>query len=461
MHRLAIVLAVAVSLPPAWGAGAAARVPVETIVASLVRDLGAQPYDVRERATATLRQIGEPARPALERAARSDDPEVRVRARDVLAELRSGVRPHWPASTVLLMRHFDRRRQHEKYQALQQIVGSLGHEAVPFLVQKMTDDDNNVANWAFRMVQQMNDPRAWKQVLDLIEKPASDTQARALAWARGQSGQATEAIERLAREQIEKAQPDPAVEKALQDIAAQLDASRTKEALAAAKRLAEKAPEDPRPRYLQADALVALDQDKEALALRKRALELNPESEEPHFLAAELLRRRGHRRLAAREWERILDIQPNDGICDIHAWLSLSLAYADSGLFEQAAQYLEKAQERYATLKADGRDAVVGGTIESLQMEVSRLRQLAARYNAPDDAAPTDPIPPSEIQAALRVEVADGTVEGLRQALDGVATQIRLSVEPLTIDLFQDTSATLRYDRGKQQLVLLLGGEPA
>jgi hypothetical protein len=56
----------------------------------LIRDLGADDYDTREAATQALQAIGAPAKDALQQAADSDDPEVRVRARKLLQGLHRG-----------------------------------------------------------------------------------------------------------------------------------------------------------------------------------------------------------------------------------------------------------------------------------------------------------------------------------------------------------------------------------
>ena len=51
----------------------------------LIEQLGAEEFGAREKATAELRRIGKPAEEALRKAAdRSDDPEVRERARAIL-----------------------------------------------------------------------------------------------------------------------------------------------------------------------------------------------------------------------------------------------------------------------------------------------------------------------------------------------------------------------------------------
>lgn len=54
---------------------------------SLVRDLGADGYGIRKRASETLADEGEKAAPFLEEGLKSDDPEVRWRCRQILREL--------------------------------------------------------------------------------------------------------------------------------------------------------------------------------------------------------------------------------------------------------------------------------------------------------------------------------------------------------------------------------------
>jgi hypothetical protein len=67
-------------------------------VARLVRDLGAGSFEDRQRATAELSRIGPDARAALERAANSDDAEIRLNALALLRQLKVG--DLWAAGTV-------------------------------------------------------------------------------------------------------------------------------------------------------------------------------------------------------------------------------------------------------------------------------------------------------------------------------------------------------------------------
>ncbi|MBM4042200.1 MAG: HEAT repeat domain-containing protein [Planctomycetes bacterium] len=59
-------------------------------LAQLIRDLGADRHATREAASAKLRALGPVAIPALKKAAESDDPEVRTRAKELLEGLSGG-----------------------------------------------------------------------------------------------------------------------------------------------------------------------------------------------------------------------------------------------------------------------------------------------------------------------------------------------------------------------------------
>ena len=77
-------------------------------IAEAVKQLGHNSYPVREAATARLWAFGPDAIRALEAAARSDDPEVRVRARAILDKLRYGILPNSPPDLVALAERYRR-----------------------------------------------------------------------------------------------------------------------------------------------------------------------------------------------------------------------------------------------------------------------------------------------------------------------------------------------------------------
>lgn len=89
---LALATAGTAAEPPRTQAQAAAFIvtfvgqdgPAEAQIARLIAQLGDESYAVREKATADLITLDADARPQVEQAARSDDPEVRLRAQAIL-----------------------------------------------------------------------------------------------------------------------------------------------------------------------------------------------------------------------------------------------------------------------------------------------------------------------------------------------------------------------------------------
>jgi len=458
-----------ICLPALARAAGPPDVPLDRVVGAFVRELGAERYDARERATEALRRVGPAALPALEQAAKSDDPEVRLRARDILADVRLGIGPDWPADVALLVRHYDRLGEQQRPNALQRISGALGVRATPLLVRRLANEGSNEAHHALNLLQRNNDPEVCRQIVAILTQPKSELETQALAWARARLGHDPDAIEALAKAQTQEPAPNQAAEAALQDVVGKLDARQFQDAAAAAEKLAAArpvassgCPADPRPLYLQAEALAGLNRDKQALALRDRALALNPDKEPSHHLAARLLIAMGRARLAAREWQRILEIPPDDSPYELAACLHLASVYAADGLFESAAQYLEKGVEAcQRAAKAPNAPAVPAGTLESLQAEVSRLRQQAAQYPASANAALEDPIPESDLEVTLEAVPKEGKPEDLQRALANVAAQFHLTVEPPGTRLFDLSFASVRHDAAKKQLLVLFHEAPA
>src|SRR5262249_39512335 len=81
------VLLMGLLLSPPANAGGTVNLPEQRKLVELVRRLGADDYQVRERASRELFQIGLPAKGALLDGARDADPEVRRGCRDLLPEI--------------------------------------------------------------------------------------------------------------------------------------------------------------------------------------------------------------------------------------------------------------------------------------------------------------------------------------------------------------------------------------
>ncbi|MBM4034483.1 MAG: tetratricopeptide repeat protein [Planctomycetes bacterium] len=433
------------------------RITAERIVQALIRDLGAERHDARERATDTLRRIGRPALDELEKAAEADDPEIRVRARDILADVRLGIGPDWPADIALMVRHYDNMQEHERSNAIYRIA-SMGPRGIPFLIKRMETGSPNEASWAVNALQRPQSDEAYQEIIRLIGEPKNNHLARALAWARSARQQAIAGAEGLPGRQPIDAKPNKATEDALQDALGKLAAARAQDAFAAAEALAKADPADPRPLYIQAEALVALNRDKEALALREKALGLNPDKELPHYLAADLLTSLGRYRLAVKEWLRVVETDPAGSPCDANAYLGLGAIHTASGLFELAAQHLEKAIQILA--KAKDQEKLKAATA-ALQMEVDRLRQRAASFPVPPDAAVEDAIPPSELQLQVRALPLQGKPEDLQAALAATAAQFQIAVGLPAVQALDLPCAAVKYDKAAKAILITLHDAPA
>jgi uncharacterized protein (TIGR03067 family) len=90
MRVYAILAAVAVLIPTAEAANLRAGPGKDTEaerIARLVKQLGDDDFAKREAASKELDGIGEPALPALRKAASNDDPEIRLRAERILRDI--------------------------------------------------------------------------------------------------------------------------------------------------------------------------------------------------------------------------------------------------------------------------------------------------------------------------------------------------------------------------------------
>src|SRR5262245_15143066 len=95
---LALCLMFGLAAPPAT--------PLPWQIEALIKQLGDDDFDRREEASRRLRDAGEAAEAALEKASNSDDAEIKKRARAILADLKLGILPGTPAAVVDLVRKY-------------------------------------------------------------------------------------------------------------------------------------------------------------------------------------------------------------------------------------------------------------------------------------------------------------------------------------------------------------------
>ncbi len=113
---------------------------VETIETA-IRQLGSEEFSVRQQATDLLWSVGEPAVAALQDAARSPDPEVRLRARSILERYSYGIFAETPADEVRLINQFRYGNHSEKRKAYQRLAKQGGVETLLTLLKQISDRD--------------------------------------------------------------------------------------------------------------------------------------------------------------------------------------------------------------------------------------------------------------------------------------------------------------------------------
>lgn len=110
---VALFLAQAETPPP--------EAPSAEAIAKAARDLAADDFKDREKATEFLWRAGPAAIPALEKAAASNDFEVKFRAQGILDKVRYGITPETPAEVAKLLESFRKGDMSAKHRILLQL----------------------------------------------------------------------------------------------------------------------------------------------------------------------------------------------------------------------------------------------------------------------------------------------------------------------------------------------------
>lgn len=455
MISLALILATALAGFTQTGIALPEKpIALEQIVDNLVRDLGSERYDQREAATKALRQIGSPAMPALEKAAESDDPEVAVRARKLLLDLRLGITPDWPAELALQARHVERIDEQERYTFYNRLAVELKDKAIVFLVNRLKSSPRD-AELAANSLRRMESEDFYRRMIELIGEPGGPIEERVVSYAKARLSRKPECSVDVPAAAAARQALEDGVKQACKLLAAR----QHKEAAELCAKLAKDAPADARPLYLHAEALTALEKDAEGEALRKAASALNPDSEAPHYAAGQLLMDLGRRRLAAGEWQAILAIPPEATVYDVNACLRLSSIYEASGLFLKAAESLAHAIDLLAKASEGGKEyALLGGTKDELAAQLSRLRNQAERYPAAEGDGIEDEIEDKELRLDLSVVFKDATQEQFQREMENVAAVVNVTFQPAGLRIFDVAPASLTYDSQKKQAAVTLNG---
>lgn len=139
-------------------------------IKKLVADLGAPSHAAREAAHKQLLELGEPVAPFLKEAVDSKDPEVRVRAREIMAWVGAGdVEKPDPKILAEVETLLDpvMGSSHENLDTLVQ----MGKRATPSLVAIANGPDNRKSIYAMIALTRLADPRSFPALAKLFQNP--------------------------------------------------------------------------------------------------------------------------------------------------------------------------------------------------------------------------------------------------------------------------------------------------
>lgn len=154
-----------------------AEAPVVARGSDLIAQLGADRYPDRVHATEALWQQGDEALPLLETAARSADPEVRVRAAELLRRIQLGITPDSPPEVVELVLRYDHARPAERQRivrslkalrAWRQVLRLHATETDPATLQRIESELERVPLTAARELLAGDSPD-WDSALEFLE----------------------------------------------------------------------------------------------------------------------------------------------------------------------------------------------------------------------------------------------------------------------------------------------------
>lgn len=404
------------------------------LVEQLVKELGAPRFQEREAAEQSLLALGDIAVPAVRRATSSDDPEVRVRALALLDELAYGVTDEWLDEYRRDLDDYPTLEDFEREAFLLDVAMTLGDLAVPFLVRRGIEGDDLEQRGVPEALQHINTQTAGRIGLRALGDAHGETATRIRAWALDRSGRPIDAYLELAKLKV----PDDAdqeLEQVVTKIRDDLSADNLQEAYARARQARETYLESLRLLYLQAEAAERLGRAEEAWGLRDRAQKMHPDVKRPHWLAARMLSEMGHRRLASREWEAVLVVEPVQGPYTVYALLGLARDCAEGGRFTRATELLEQCLKVLIEMR-DSRHpmGVLGVEVPRVHLVIGAMRAEAERWENPESTAPVEePLPDGEFRPTIVASVEPAERLGQFER-DASSAQLIVDAEGLPVD---------------------------
>lgn len=422
---------------------------MESEVADQIRQLGAEAFADREAASARLWEIGGPALPQLRRAAQSRDPEIQLRAGNLLDLISNGIRPEWPRALRQRVRTRNNLPDDERRALLREVVNTRGREALPLLLQELAGEHPGALDLTESL---LDDTENRREIRSRLRPPLNESQVRILA-ALAETGENPEdTLRALRAPKLPDKQRKSLIKAAVERLRDHHDRQAYETLRNEAGALTEVVPRESRFLYLRAAGEAHLGHEDLASDLCRRAFEQRPDDEAAHYRAADLLMSLRQYTLAAREWARILEIPPEDSVNDINAYMRLGDIHTRQKHYAHAANAYEKGLETYHRVRASGEKGLfmMGAEKEDLLERIADLRKKAetARQETPG------------ISFSLSIDVKNGSKKELRTLMRTADVRMTMNIQPHGIRLLDVAPATLLYDREKQAYQLTLNGNP-
>jgi len=466
MYRRASLACLVMFLPAISSVFAAQRPEVtvtltlDDVIAVQVRGLGAKKHVDREAASAALKRIGAAARPALLKAAESDDPEVRLRARALLATLPGqGRGAAWPDASRKARAEYERSTPEERLELIRAIAQmDGGAENVPFLLSLLRGPEQEVLA-VLATLSRVPGVAAGQMALKFLNSPQSIAEWRARAWALARVGARLESYRLLAEMKVAIA-PALKADAAVASGRRLLRDGQHKKALAEFGKAREAFPTDTRFLYLEAEALAAVGKLDEATKLRARALAMLPKEDAAYAVAGRMLSQMGRRRMAVAEWRALLAMAPKESAWGVFARMHLIADLEEGGAFKEASDLLIESLALLISMRDAGHAmGILGVEIPSVEAHVMELQALGEKFPLPADGI-ADALPAGEAKTEISMVVKDGKLDAYKRALADAAIVLRIAGMSATLRPMDIPGVGLDYDVAAGKLTLGITGMP-
>jgi tetratricopeptide (TPR) repeat protein len=445
--------------------------PLGTVVAvdqaeitQLISQLGSDNYQKRLEASKKLQEIGQPARSQLETAISSTDPEIRMRAKEILKDIKLGIRPSWPEKMVKKVRGFSKLKTDDRKKLIAEIVEISEREAMPFLFTLLEKNSGDESGLALQVLLSFKEKKTlWNQTIKVFSEnvPSNKYQAELYAKAGIGTGDFEVIRKSLKSSHIPRHIKNEIVKNQVAVLDEMLNKENYTKAAKRAEELSESLPDNAKILYIQADALSRLQRDDQAREIEEKALSLNPETEGPHYTAGEYLTNAGKMSLAVKEWEKILEIPPVDGVYDINAYLRLSDIYAKNKMYKKALEFLEKGVKKYRIAKEKHGSGMGMLGEDKLDQKIAYLKKKAREEgNAGIVVSDKPPKKKNYVKFNLNLSEKKGKYDEMVKELKNVQGSMAFTAQPYGIGLLKKKIVKMKYDSEKDEFAVTLNNSP-